>query len=220
VAESAAPSKAIQRGWPKRVLPGEMAFPRLVRAEEPPRATLASRSDDELMTLAAAGLRSAFAALVERHAERVVALCSRFVNDAQRGRELAQDTWVLVWQGRNGYRPEGGFVSWLVTIARNHCRNELRRRKVATAPEREALSDEAPASTGQLDRLLLEERRRRVRAALSQLSLPLREALLLRYAEDLRYDEMTGVVGIGESTLRSRVHHGLKALKEKLEQEP
>ncbi len=195
-----------------------MAFPRLVRADEPPRASLSSRSDDELMALATAGLRSAFAVLVERHAERVVGLCSRFVNDVQRGRELAQDTWVLVWQGRDRYRSEGGFVSWLVTIARNHCRNELRRRKVVAAHERQPLGDEA-SSTGQLDSLLLEERRRRVRAALAELSLPLREALLLRYAEELRYDEMTGVVGTGESTLRSRVHHGLKALKHKLEQD-
>lgn len=194
-----------------------MAFPRLVRAEEPPRASLASRSDDELMTLAAAGLRSAFAALVERHAVRVIGLCSRFVNDAHRGRELAQDTWVLVWQGRDRYRAEGGFVAWLVTIARNHCRNELRRRKLAAAQEREPVSEESLPSTGQLDDLLLAERRRRVRSALAELSLPLREALLLRYAEDLRYDEMSGVVGTGESTLRSRVHHGLKALKQKLE---
>ncbi len=109
-------------------------------------------------------------------------------------------------------------MSWLVTIARNHCRNELRRRKVVAAHERQPLGDEA-SSTGQLDSLLLEERRRRVRAALAELSLPLREALLLRYAEELRYDEMTGVVGTGESTLRSRVHHGLKALKHKLEQD-
>ena len=58
-----------------------------------------------------------------------------------------------------------------------------------------------------------------MRAALAELSLPLREALLLRYADDLRYDEIATVVGTGESTLRSRVHHGLKALKEKLEKE-
>jgi RNA polymerase sigma-70 factor, ECF subfamily len=198
----------------------EMAFPRLVRTEDPPRAALIARSDDELMALAGAGLRSAFEVLVERHAERLVSLCSRFVNDAQRGRELAQDSWVLVWQGRERYRGEGGFLPWLITIARNHCRNELRRRRVVSAHEREPLPDQLGQSTGQLDTLLVEERRRRVRAALEQLSWPLREALLLRYAEDLRYDEMTGVVGTGESTLRSRVHHGLKALKQKLENEP
>ncbi len=193
-----------------------MAFPRLVRAEPPPPGALAERSDDELMTLAQAGLRSAFATLVERHAQRIVTLCTRFVGDAQLGRELAQDTWVLVWQGREKYRTDGGFVPWLVTVARNRCRNEVRHRKLA-ASEREPLADDIGHTAGQLDDLLTEERRRRVRQALSELSPQLREALLLRYGEGLRYDEINTVVGAGESTLRSRVHHGLKALKKLLE---
>ncbi len=197
-----------------------MAFPRLVRAPDPPQDALLERSDDELMELSRAGLRSAFAVLVERYARRVVNLCSRFVNDVQLGRELAQDSWALVWQNREKYRGDGSFVAWLVTVARNHCRNELRRRKLVAVHERAStLSDDAACSPGQLDGLLVEERRRRVRSALAELSLPLREALLLRYADDLRYDEIATVVGTGESTLRSRVHHGLKALKEKLEQE-
>ena len=55
--------------------------------------------------------------------------------------------------------------------------------------------------------------------AISELPAAMREALLLRYAEELRYDEMALVVGAGESTLRSRVHHGLQQLKNKLEDE-
>jgi RNA polymerase sigma-70 factor (ECF subfamily) len=197
-----------------------MVFPRLVPVEDPPQDALAERSDDELMALARGGLRSAFATLVERHAERVARLCVRFVNDQQLGRELAQDTWVLVWQGRDKYRGEGGFVAWLITVARNHCRNELRRRKLAELRRDELTVPDGPSSPGQLDSLLVEERRQRVRRALDELSPALREALLLRYAEGLRYDEITQVVGAGESTLRSRVHHGLKALKQKLEDEP
>ena len=113
-----------------------MAFPRLVQAPEPPQEALAERGDDELMRLAQAGLREAFAVLVERHAKRVVGLCSRFANDAQLGRELAQDTWVLVWRGRDKYRPEGSFASWLITIARNHCRNRARRRELTASSRR------------------------------------------------------------------------------------
>ena len=87
-----------------------MVFPRLVRVQDPPQDALNERSDDELMALARGGMRSAFAVLVERHAERVARLCVRFVNDTQLGRELAQDSWVLVWQARDKYRAEGGFV--------------------------------------------------------------------------------------------------------------
>jgi RNA polymerase sigma-70 factor (ECF subfamily) len=196
-----------------------MAFPRLVRAEDPTDSALAERRDDELMQLASTGLRSAFEALVRRHAERVVRSCSRFVNDSALAQELAQDTWVLVWQARSKYRGDGGFLPWLITIARNHCRNELRRRKAAVMRESEQPVSETGFTSEQLDELLLRERRRRVRRALAGLSPPLREALLLRYGEELRYDEMTTVLGAGESTLRSRVHHGLRALKSRLEEE-
>lgn len=206
-----------------------MVLPRLVRAKDPPQAPLApdglapdgltERSDDELMILSQAGLKSAFAVLVERHAKRVVGLCSRFVNSAHLGQELAQDTWVMVWHGRETYRAEGGFVPWLVTVARNHCRNHLRRSQVVSAHRAESPPEESGTSTEQLDRLIVEERRRRVRKALEELTPPMREVLLLRYGEELRYDEMATVVGTGESTLRSRVHHGLKILKKKLEEE-
>ncbi len=197
-----------------------MAFPRLVPSKGPPEDALAERSDDELMALSQAGLRAAFAALVERHAARLVNLCSRFLNDAELGQELAQDIWVMVWQRRETYRAEGTFLPWLVTVARNHCRNQLRRGKAASAYQKTSAPPELHNSPEQLDSLLNEERRRRVRAALAQLSLPMREVLLLRFAEELRYDQMTSVVGTGESTLRSRVHHGLRILKQKLEEEP
>jgi RNA polymerase sigma-70 factor (ECF subfamily) len=195
-----------------------MAFPRLVRATGSSDDALEERSDDDLMRLARAGLRPAFAVLVERHAKRVLACCTRFVDSAELGRELAQDTWVLVWQARDTYRADGGFVPWLVTVARNHCRNELRRRMRG---KRDDPSPQAELAhpLGPLDDLLVEERRRAVRSALSELAVPLREALLLRFGEGLRYDEMSNVAGTGESTLRSRVHHGLKALRLKLEED-
>jgi RNA polymerase sigma-70 factor (ECF subfamily) len=196
-----------------------MVFPRLVRVPDPPQDALAARSDDELMTLACAGLRGAFEVLVERHAERIAALCTRFAGDAERGRELAQDTWVIAWQRRDKYRADGSFLAWLITVARNHYRNQLRRGRLVAAYEREPLhvGRQTPV---QLDELLKEERRRKVREALASLPVPLREALLLRFGEGLRYDEIAGVVSVGESTLRSRVHHGLKALKRKLEKAP
>lgn len=192
-----------------------MALPRLVLAKDgPPSPPLRERSDDELMRLAQAGERHAFAALVERHAGRVMQMCGRFVNDTSRGQELAQDTWVMVWQRRDKYVPTGTFTAWLVTVARNHCRNEVRRRQLARTHASEL---DPQSSREHIDAVLERERQRRVREALTELSPAMREALLLRYAEELRYDEMTEVVGTSESTLRSRVHHGLKMLKQKLE---
>jgi DNA-directed RNA polymerase specialized sigma24 family protein len=101
------------------------ARPRLQLVPAPDGA-LASRSDDELMVLVQAGMRDAFAVLVERHARRLAAACSRLVGDSQVGLELAQETWLTAWDRRASYRGEGRFVVWMYALARNRCRNHLR----------------------------------------------------------------------------------------------
>jgi RNA polymerase sigma-70 factor (ECF subfamily) len=179
---------------------------------------LPDRTDDELMTLAQAGVREAFAVLVARHAERLVQTCSRFVNDAAAGAELAQETWAAVWTARAQYRADGKFIVWLLTAARNRCRNHLRHQGVSlTYALGQAARSLEPTSPDQIERLLVEERRRRVHNALSRLPASMREALVLRYVEELHYDEMAAVLHTGESTLRSRVHHGLRLLRGLLE---
>jgi RNA polymerase sigma-70 factor (ECF subfamily) len=181
---------------------------------------LAARSDDELMALAQVGLKEAFATLVERHGERLVQACSRFVNDSELGSEIAQETWVTIWAQRSKYRAEGKFIVWLITAARNRCRNDIRRHRVELERAQPAVRDANTPSPKQIDELLQEERRRHVRKALSRLPERMKEALLLRFAEELRYDEMAQVLGIGESTLRSRVHHGLRLLRDRLGKKP
>jgi len=177
-----------------------------------------ARSDDELMTLGQAGVRAAFEALVDRHALRLMNACARLVNDVGVGEELAQETWAAAWAARFQYRAEGKFFGWLLTIARNGGRNHLRRQGAGRDVAVQIVAPDAPApSPSQIDALLVDERRRRVRQALSRLPARMREALLLRYGEDLRYDEMAEVLRVGESTLRSRVHHGLRQLRELLE---
>jgi len=193
-----------------------MTSPRLV-GSEPAAAPLEERTDDELMTLAQAGAREAFAVLVGRHALRVFEACSRFTGDRSAGAELAQATWAAIWEHRLRYRRGSDFVVWLITAARNRCRNDARGRYVARRHSAATIVLGTAPSPDQIDQLLDEERRRNVREALGRLPSATREALLLRFGEGLRYDQMAEVVGAGESTLRSRVHHGLKRLRDLLE---
>jgi RNA polymerase sigma-70 factor (ECF subfamily) len=174
------------------------------------------------MTLAQAGMRDALAMLVERHGRRIVQLCARFVGDTEIGEEIAQETWLIVWSQRANYRADGKFIVWLISVARNRCRNHLRHEGVVErktrgpsgAPLMQGIDSTSP---DHIDRALLAERRRRVREALCRLPANMREALLLRYAEDLHYDEMAEVLSTRQSTLRSRVHHGLRLLRNLLE---
>ena len=80
---------------------------------------LADRSDDDLMLLASAGAREAFAALLDRHGARVLGFCVRMLGDPARAEDVAQETWLEGWARRRAYRPDGRLVCYLYSIARS-----------------------------------------------------------------------------------------------------
>lgn len=180
-----------------------------------PSGPLGERDDDSLMLLASAGQRDAFRVLVERHASRVVRFCSRLVGDARVGEELAQETWLAVWAARTTYKANGQFVVWLLVAARNRClnsRRNLARRSRVLVGETSDFTEAAADDPAALDRLIADEERRRVELALSELPEAMREAVVLRYAETLAYEQIAEVTGANASTVRSRVFHGVKKL--------
>ncbi|APR85935.1 RNA polymerase sigma-54 factor RpoN [Minicystis rosea] len=184
-------------------------------------AALGERSDDDLMRLVRAGRAEALAVLVHRHLGRLAGFCTKLLGDATLADEVCQQTWLQIWTHRASYRDEGKFVVLLFTVARNACRNQARaaRRRERWIPVAEGHGFESVADdrAGELDRLLQRERQRALLDALDELPEPMREAVLLRFQEDLGYEDIARIVGVPESTLRSRVHLGLKQLRRHLE---
>jgi RNA polymerase sigma-70 factor (ECF subfamily) len=184
---------------------------------------LDGRSDEELMALIRIDSRAAFRVLVTRHAEKVASFCARIAGDRAPAREISQAVWLALWDARLRWQPRASFVSYLYTIAfsraRNHARS--RRRKFAVfAPvpiDHDTVLDGRP---NEVDRLLEIERRERILAALDALPGPMREAVVLRFVDELSYEEMVKIEGTNASTLRSRVHHALARLRAALEEVP
>lgn len=177
-------------------------------------------TDDDLMLLAAAGHEAAFEHLVERHMPQLLRYCCKQVCDTRLGEELAQDTWLKLWAYRQRYKPQGKFRILLYTSARNLCRNHARNsaRRSRWFSELEAPVDTVRADhPTQLDALVARERSARTQDALTSLKPKLREALLLRFDQDLECGEIAGIVGRSESTVRSRIFHGLKKLRSQLD---
>jgi RNA polymerase sigma-70 factor, ECF subfamily len=180
----------------------------------------ADASDDELMRRAAHDARDAFAALLARHGEALLRFCRKLTGEAAAGEEVAQETWLRLWAARGRYAPRGRFLPLLYATARNQCWNHLRGRRrrlrwLVPTPEAGAL--EHPATPGARDALLAREQDRLVLEAMARLPGTLREALLLRFDQGFAYADMARIVGRSESTLRSRVFHGLRRLHQELE---
>lgn len=212
-----------------------MSLPELVIFKDRRQAALIDRNDDDLMTLACAGHRAAFATLVGRHSTRLVEFCIRMTGDRRTGEDVAQETWLQVWATRERYRPASKLEAFLFTIARNRCRNAQRartrlRRVVADEPAIEAPVDTinaiassspmAASPPSAIDAILERERERRIHDAAEDLPPKLREAVLLRFVAGLDYPDISAAIGRNESTVRSRVFYGLKLMRERLEEAP
>ena len=97
--------------------------------------------DAQWMLQVARGDRAAFTRLFDRHQQRVVRFCHRFVGDAHRAEELAQDVFVKLYKSASRYQQTARFQTFLFRVATNTCLNELRR------PGRAAEKVEAPVTT-------------------------------------------------------------------------
>jgi RNA polymerase sigma-70 factor, ECF subfamily len=197
---------------------------RIVPLREPRKASdrLEDRSDEELMALVRLGTRPAFRVLVVRHSAQMAGVCARVAGDRSRGPEIAQEVWLAVWDSRERWEPRSTFRAYLYTIAFTRARNHARsRRRSAAVFASDPLEVEAVPGTivPEIDRLLERERRERVFAAVSELPEAMRAAVILRFVDDLSYEEMETVLAANASTLRSRVHHALLRLKKRLEKE-
>jgi RNA polymerase sigma-70 factor (ECF subfamily) len=187
-------------------------------AKAPEKKPLSEHSDDELVLLARGGLKEAFDTLVRRHQHRVLCVAVKMLGQPQAARDAAQSTFLEVYRYLPRYRPRGKFRAFLNRVLINQCRMALRSRRT----EREAqarLQQSAQWNRSDLaeDVLLARERRREVERALEQLSKKLRTVLVLRFAAELSYTEISDTLSIPVGTVKSRIFAGMEKLRQIME---
>lgn len=169
--------------------------------------------DDTIASRAAAGDRRALELLLDRHTDRVHAICRRIVLDEQDALDATQDALIAIARGITRFDGRAAFTTWLHRIATNAALDELRRRKrrVLTTAPREDLPDPGPDSGASS----VEQRviaKLDVDAALAQVPEDFRVAVVLRDLCDLDYPEIAEVLGVPAGTVKSRISRGRQAL--------
>ena len=165
------------------------------------------RGDGALARRAAAGDREAFAALLERHYDRIYRVGARVLGDADEAADLAQDVCVALPARLASWRGESRFTTWLYRVVVNAARDALRRKEGSFA-ETEALMRIEDAS----HRLRTCEASW-LRRALGELPEDLRMTVFLVLEEELRHAEAGEVLGVSESTVSWRMHEVRKRLR-------
>lgn len=175
------------------------------------RAAEAGR-DRALVARALAGDEQAFAALVERYGQPILSLCFASTLDAAEAEDLSQEIFVSAWRNLGRFRGESSFSTWLFALARNACidrSRRSRRRPLVGPPEHASELAALEPSAGAIDAA-------EVFAAARTLSLPLRQAVLLRDLQGLSYEEIAVLEDIPVGTVRSRIAAARAALAEAL----
>ena len=183
------------------------------------RETDSQLSDDALAMMARAGDLPAFNALVERYQRSVFGLCLRMLSSAPAAEDAAQETFLAAWRGLERYRG-GSFQAWILRIAGNRCRDELRKRKRRPADSLDALHERqgeriAPAdSAPSPERAALgAETLRAIQRGLETLPEDQRMAIILCDVQELAYDEIAQAMGTSIGTVKSRISRGRARLR-------
>lgn len=175
-------------------------------------------TDEALMAAVAGGDAAALRVLYDRHERMTFNLVLRLAGRREMAEELVQEAFTRLWTTARLFRGDrGGFKAWLFTIALNLTRSELSRKRYRVrhveAEAAEALP--APAEGPELLAVRAQEAQR-VEAALSRLSPPLREIVVLRIYEQLKFVEIARLTGAPEGTLKARFHRAVAALRAEL----
>ena len=182
--------------------------------------------DAALMLRAKRGDRAAFAELVEKYKQPVMNFVFRSLRDEIEAEDLAQNVFLQAWKSRSRYRQTAKFSTWLFTIARNLCLNEIRRRSrhpAESIEEAHAEHEDQPrqqyedkSQIAPPEKLLHGELAQKIEEALAGLPEAQRTAILLCRQDELSYEEIAEVLDCSLSATKSLIHRGRETLKEKL----
>lgn len=182
----------------------------------------AAVTDEQLVARTLDGDVAAFNRLVTRWEGSLYSFVYRYVGHAEDARDICQEAFIRAYSNLDGFRGQAKFSSWLYQIALNLCRSRFRkdqtRRTVSLDDDEQeyGLRLVPDAREGPGDAALSSERARAVRDALGELPEPQRTVIILKEYHGLKFREIAEILGTPESTVKSRLYHGLEALAQSL----
>lgn len=178
----------------------------------------------ELAKALLAGHAGAFDEFVEHFRSKIFQYSWLMCGQREDAEEVAQETLLRVFENFSDLREPEHVRSWIFRIAKNACL--MKRRKSVFAPEHELSLDEEGGENRSMeigdwsrlpdDELLRSELRDALHSAVAALPETYRAVVLLRDLEELSTDETAQILGLTQDVVKTRLHRGRLALREKL----
>jgi RNA polymerase sigma-70 factor (ECF subfamily) len=159
------------------------------------------------------GDQAAFGWLVEAYQGPVYRLALRMGLRPEDAEEAAQNAFIAAWRGLPSFRGEAKFSTWLYRLASNAAVDILRReKKYENQSDIQDLQrpDDAPSPQEQVER---QDTQQAVRLAMASLPPEFRQVLVLRYLQEMSYQEIAQALALPEGTVKSRINRAKGQLK-------
>jgi len=172
-----------------------------------------------------AGERTVFAVLVKRYQGPLYNFALRHLRNPSSAEEVVQDAFVRLVQNAGDFKHEARFSTWMFTIVRNLCIDQIRKQSLRRHPSLEepkragdgegpSLGEQTADSKANVERTAVStEIRERLMQAVDALPDEQREVFLMREVSNLPFKEIAEIVGIPENTVKSRMRYALERLQ-------
>ncbi|MBA3695032.1 MAG: sigma-70 family RNA polymerase sigma factor [Acidobacteria bacterium] len=183
-------------------------------------------TDEQLVELAISENPNAFGEIVKRWERKIFALCFGMLSREEEAKDAAQETFIAAYRNLKNFRGDAKVSSWLHRIAVNQCLTTMRRAKSRSESflddEDQAAEKVFIAPSRQMPSRTTEQNERLhfVRQAVQSLPVDLRQIIVMKEFEEMTFQEISDVLDLPLSTVKSRLYTALKQLRMKLERTP
>lgn len=147
-----------------------------------------------------------FEDIYELYWQKIFRLCMGYVNDTELAQDLAQETFIIVWQQLPKFRNESSVGTWIFRIASNNCLRQIEKEKRFTKTD-------LPINLEEKKQESMEPQIQMLYQFISELQETDRITISLEL-EEVKQAEIANIVGLSESNIRVKIHR----IKEKLTQ--
>ena len=158
------------------------------------------------------GDKDALAGLIERYQAPLRYFISRLSANPETAEDIFQDTWLTVIRRIHSLKKTDAFSTWLYRIARNKVYQQFRRKKMLSE-----LDENIAVPNNTENDVFSTEDAAKIHRCLKELLPEYKEVLMLRFLEQMSYEQISQVINCKLGTVKSRIHYAKLALKKEME---
>lgn len=157
-----------------------------------------------------AGNKQAYAHIIDRYKNPLYGIILRMTKNPHDAQDLVQEAFIKVYEQLDKYKAQGSFSSWFYKVAINHCMDQFRKKKFKQSEvDEEKIQDHRHPEVI----FLKQEKSRQLERLIATLPPDERMIILLRYGDELSYQEISEALDLSLANVRNKLHRAKKKMR-------